>query len=193
MRYWILAATLLHTATSAQPAPELPKDQNVLFWTQDQRDASFRAMEKIVKTNTINTGGPVHPLTGREGQTPHPPPGETVRWRKAKFGRRFYKDDTALGTKRLQQGVDGAVERRREGPPAIGLCPAGINAIDQEDVVFRVQARWSGFGVNRPTRHQDDSLQGRVGGDVRHHLVIEACAPARDIPVPDDRYPDQRR
>ncbi len=41
----------------------LPKDQNVLFWTQDQRDTSFRAMDKIVKTNTIRAGGPVYPLT----------------------------------------------------------------------------------------------------------------------------------
>ena len=35
----------------------------MLFWTQDQRDTSFRAMEKIVKTNTIGAGGSVYPLT----------------------------------------------------------------------------------------------------------------------------------
>lgn len=63
MRHWILAATLLHIVASAHPVRDLPKDRNVLFWTQDQRDASFRAMEKIVKTNTIGAGGPVHPLT----------------------------------------------------------------------------------------------------------------------------------
>ncbi len=63
MRHWILAATLLHIVASAHPVRDLPKDRNVLFWTQDQRDASFRAMEKIVKTNTISAGGPVHPLT----------------------------------------------------------------------------------------------------------------------------------
>jgi CubicO group peptidase (beta-lactamase class C family) len=37
---------------------DLPKDQNVLFWTQDQRDTAFRAMDKIAKANTIAAGGP---------------------------------------------------------------------------------------------------------------------------------------
>ncbi len=31
----------------------LPKDQNVLFWTIEQRDAAFRAMEKLVDYNEI--------------------------------------------------------------------------------------------------------------------------------------------
>lgn len=35
----------------------LPKDQNVLFWTVDQRDSAFRAMEKLVKVNTIGISG----------------------------------------------------------------------------------------------------------------------------------------
>ena len=38
----------------------LPKDNNVLFWTQDQRDLAFRATEKLTKTRTIAAGGPVH-------------------------------------------------------------------------------------------------------------------------------------
>ncbi len=66
MKRWILAATLLHTATNAQtalPDPSQSKDQNVLFWTQDQRDNGFRAMDKIVKTNTVTAGGPVRQLT----------------------------------------------------------------------------------------------------------------------------------
>jgi CubicO group peptidase (beta-lactamase class C family) len=57
---------LLHTATNAQtalPDPSQSKDQNVLFWTQDQRDNGFRAMDKIVKTNTVTAGGPVRQLT----------------------------------------------------------------------------------------------------------------------------------
>jgi CubicO group peptidase (beta-lactamase class C family) len=37
----------------------LPKDQNVLFWTVDQRDSAFRAMEKLVKVNTIGVSGRV--------------------------------------------------------------------------------------------------------------------------------------
>ncbi len=66
MKKWILAAALLLTTTNAQtalPDPTQPKDQNVLFWTQDQRDNGFRAMEKIVKTNTVAAGGPVRQLT----------------------------------------------------------------------------------------------------------------------------------
>ena len=58
----IVDASMPHLEADAQPFPHLPKDQNVLFWTQDQRDASFRAMEKIVKTNAIKAGSQVHPL-----------------------------------------------------------------------------------------------------------------------------------
>ena len=62
IRIWTIAAALLSLFTNAPIFAELPKDQNVLFWTQDQRDASFRAMEKIVRTNRVAAGGPVHPL-----------------------------------------------------------------------------------------------------------------------------------
>jgi CubicO group peptidase (beta-lactamase class C family) len=34
----------------------------VLFWTQDQRDAAFRATETVTKVNIIAAGGPVYPL-----------------------------------------------------------------------------------------------------------------------------------
>ena len=40
----------------------LPKDQNVLFWTVDQRDSAFRAMEKLVEVNDIAKGDAVYPL-----------------------------------------------------------------------------------------------------------------------------------
>jgi CubicO group peptidase (beta-lactamase class C family) len=40
----------------------LPKDQNVLFWTVEQRDSAFRAMEKLVKVNDIAKGDAVYPL-----------------------------------------------------------------------------------------------------------------------------------
>lgn len=40
----------------------LPKDKNVLFWTQDQRDAAFRQLEKLSDANTITAGGSVYPL-----------------------------------------------------------------------------------------------------------------------------------
>ena len=39
---------------------DLPKDKNVLFWTQDQRDNGFRALEKLATVRNIAAGGPVH-------------------------------------------------------------------------------------------------------------------------------------
>ncbi len=44
---------------NAQTSADLPKDDNVLFWTQEQRDNAFRVMEKLAKSNTIAAGGPV--------------------------------------------------------------------------------------------------------------------------------------
>ncbi len=38
----------------------LPKDENVLFWTQDQRDAAFRQMEKLAPLNAVEAGNDVH-------------------------------------------------------------------------------------------------------------------------------------
>ena len=66
-----LAAVLLCTAAAGCSAPattektdQLPKDLNVLFWTQDQRDAAFRTMETVPKVvvNTVAAGGTVYPL-----------------------------------------------------------------------------------------------------------------------------------
>ncbi len=54
LRRWMLAgALLLGGCDSVKLYSNLPKDQNVLFWTQDQRDNAFRQMEKLVKVNTI--------------------------------------------------------------------------------------------------------------------------------------------
>lgn len=76
-RFW--AAVLLCTATAGLAGPataqtadtisqKLPEDLNVLFWTQDQRDAAFRTMENVPKVvvHTVKAGGPVYPLP--EGQ-----------------------------------------------------------------------------------------------------------------------------
>src|SRR3546814_8824125 len=66
-----LAAVLLVTAAAGCSAPattqitdQLPKDLNVLFWTQDQRDAAFRTMETVPKVvvNTVEAGEAVYPL-----------------------------------------------------------------------------------------------------------------------------------
>ena len=69
MRAWIVgvSALMLAGGALAQPASlprsaPLPKDLDVLFWTQHQRDAAFRATETLTKVNTIAAGGAVHPL-----------------------------------------------------------------------------------------------------------------------------------
>jgi CubicO group peptidase (beta-lactamase class C family) len=59
-------AGLALAACTSEPSTmtdNLPKDQNVLFWKQDQRDAAFRQMEKLAKTNVIEAGDVVFPLT----------------------------------------------------------------------------------------------------------------------------------
>jgi CubicO group peptidase (beta-lactamase class C family) len=66
----LLAAVLLGTAAACsapattQTTDQLPKDLNVLFWTQDQRDLAFRTMETVpeVVVNTIEAGDGVYPL-----------------------------------------------------------------------------------------------------------------------------------
>ncbi len=40
----------------------LPTDENVLFWTQDQRDNAFRQMELLATTRTIEAGDTIHVL-----------------------------------------------------------------------------------------------------------------------------------
>jgi CubicO group peptidase (beta-lactamase class C family) len=61
MRRWLVAALLLLSACDAVKLyTNLPKDQNVLFWTQDQRDTAFRQMEKLAPTNAIQAGDDVH-------------------------------------------------------------------------------------------------------------------------------------
>lgn len=67
----LLAAALLCTAMAGCGGPgtkptenHMPKDQNVLFWSQDQRDAAFRTMETVpkVQVHTIRAGDAVYPL-----------------------------------------------------------------------------------------------------------------------------------
>ncbi len=51
-------------SASAQTSNQFPEDLNVLFWSQDQRDAAFRTMETVPKVavNRIAAGGRVYPL-----------------------------------------------------------------------------------------------------------------------------------
>lgn len=57
----LLALTACNSDT-AKLITNLPKDKNVLFWTQGQRDAAFRQLEKLSSYNSIPAGGPVYPL-----------------------------------------------------------------------------------------------------------------------------------
>ncbi len=54
------AVLLLGACDTIKLYSDLPKDKNVLFWTQDQRDNGFRALEKLATVRNIAAGGPVH-------------------------------------------------------------------------------------------------------------------------------------
>ena len=61
MRCWIMVALLtLSGCDTVKLYTNLPKDENVLFWTQDQRDIAFRHTDKLAKTHTIAAGGNIH-------------------------------------------------------------------------------------------------------------------------------------
>lgn len=52
---------------SGQPVVELPRDQNVLFWSQEQRDLAFRMFDTVVPAHTIRAGAT--PLALPQGAT----------------------------------------------------------------------------------------------------------------------------
>lgn len=58
------AAAACSVPATTQTTDQLPKDLNVLFWTQDQRDRAFRTMETVprVVVNPIEAGDTVYPL-----------------------------------------------------------------------------------------------------------------------------------
>jgi CubicO group peptidase (beta-lactamase class C family) len=53
------AAMLLGACDTIKLYSDLPKDKNVLFWTQDQRDNGFRALEKLATVRGIPAGGSI--------------------------------------------------------------------------------------------------------------------------------------
>jgi CubicO group peptidase (beta-lactamase class C family) len=66
MRNWAKGAALwlvLASGAVAQSPDTMPKDKDVLFWTQDQRDAAFRATETLTTVNVIPTGNKVRALS----------------------------------------------------------------------------------------------------------------------------------
>jgi CubicO group peptidase (beta-lactamase class C family) len=65
MQRLILAGALMLAGcngTAHKTATELPKDLNVLFWSEPQRDTAFRDMENLAQTHTIPAGGEVYDL-----------------------------------------------------------------------------------------------------------------------------------
>ncbi|MEH6661995.1 MAG: serine hydrolase [Parasphingorhabdus sp.] len=50
----------------AANAAGLPTDENVLFWTQDQRDNAFRQMEVLTTTRTIEAGDTIREIPAGE-------------------------------------------------------------------------------------------------------------------------------
>ena len=59
----LLGATMTITLTGCDAArlvANLPRDKNVLFWTQDQRDAAFRQLDKLAPNRVVKAGGVVH-------------------------------------------------------------------------------------------------------------------------------------
>jgi hypothetical protein len=62
----------------AANAAGLPTDENVLFWTQDQRDNAFRQMEVLTTTRTIEAGDSIRQLPAGK---PLPKTLKTGKWR----------------------------------------------------------------------------------------------------------------
>jgi CubicO group peptidase (beta-lactamase class C family) len=58
----VLASVGLASCDTVSLLVNLPRDKNVLFWTQDQRDAGFRAIDRLASVRTIAAGGRVRPL-----------------------------------------------------------------------------------------------------------------------------------
>lgn len=66
-KYWLLAlvvvaALAIYNKETIKLLVNLPKDKNVLFWTQNQRDAAFRQMERLAKHGVAKAGGTAYPL-----------------------------------------------------------------------------------------------------------------------------------
>ena len=80
-------------------AAGLPTDENVLFWTQDQRDNAFRQMEALTTTRTIEAGD-----TARQLEVGKPLP-KTLKTEKGELSVDEYMADQRLaGLVVLQDG-----------------------------------------------------------------------------------------
>lgn len=76
MRNWTIVAAMLVSSMALSGCEQvqkltaqamgLPTDNNVLFWTDEQRDNAFRQMETLTKTRTITAGGKAFALAQGE-------------------------------------------------------------------------------------------------------------------------------
>lgn len=64
MRQVFMAGYMALTMVGGAFAQDLPKNNNILFWNQDERDAAFRTMETVpgIETRVIEAGGDAYPL-----------------------------------------------------------------------------------------------------------------------------------
>jgi CubicO group peptidase (beta-lactamase class C family) len=82
----LLAATTLAGCTagsqmetvSGQPVVELPRDNNVLFWTTEQRDLAFRMFDRVSPSATVAAGGTLSPLRAGSALSIALPGGQTI-------------------------------------------------------------------------------------------------------------------
>ncbi|WP_246202861.1 serine hydrolase domain-containing protein [Sphingomonas lacunae] len=109
------------TTAGGQPIVELPRDMNVLFWTQPQRDLAFRMFDTVAPARTIRAGGQVMAL-------PHGAPLNPV-W---EADGRSWTVDSHMADQRLAGLIiiqDGRIRLERYG---LGFSGAG---------------RWTSFSV----------------------------------------------
>lgn len=109
------------TTAGGQPVVELPRDMNVLFWTQDQRDLAFRMFDTVAPAHVIRAG--TNPLALQQGPAINP------SW--DADGRRWSVDDH-MADQRLAGLIviqDGKIRLERYG------------------LGFSARGRWTSFSV----------------------------------------------
>jgi CubicO group peptidase (beta-lactamase class C family) len=108
---------------TAADAAGLPTDNNVLFWTQDQRDNAFRQMEILAPTRTISAGDETYDLA--QGK-----PLDIGEWQGAD-GRKWN-----LTKYMLDQRSAGVI-----------ILHKGKIRLEKYDMDFAADGRWTSFSV----------------------------------------------
>lgn len=107
-------------ASADQPAVELPRDQNVLFWTQAQRDLAFRLFDTVTPASTIRAGQSVLPLP--QGQSLSGEAGEGE-----------------------QMTIDAYMQRQRLA--GLIVLQDGQIRFERYGLGFTAEGRWTSFSV----------------------------------------------